>query len=82
MVLAIGEEIRPPQPKRVQHIAGLTPGERQLCLVLQAKQLATVSREDEAAVLLIDLAFHERLLESLARPGISLRAAVPHEAAG
>jgi hypothetical protein len=61
---------------------GLTPGERQLCLVLQAKQLATVSREDEATVLLIDLAFHERLLESLARPGISLRAAVPHQAAG
>src|SRR4029450_13270521 len=63
-------------------VAGLTAGERQLCLVLQAKQLATASREDEATVFLLDLAFHERLLESLARPGVSLRAAVPHQAAG
>jgi hypothetical protein len=62
--------------------AALTPGERQLCLALQAKQLATTAREDEAVVFLLDLAVHERLLESLARPGISLRAAVPHRAAG
>jgi hypothetical protein len=62
--------------------AALTAGERQLCLVLQARQLATASTEDEAVVFLLDLAFHERLLESLARPGISLRAAVPHQAAG
>jgi hypothetical protein len=63
-------------------VAGLTAGEQQLCLVLQAKRLATASTEDEAVVFLLDLAFHERLLESLARPGISLRAAVPHQAAG
>jgi hypothetical protein len=62
--------------------AGLTAGERQLCLVLQAKQLATASTEDEAIVFLLDLAFHERLLEFLARPGISLRASMPHHAAG
>jgi hypothetical protein len=62
--------------------AALTPGERQLCMALQAKQLATTAREDEAVVFLLDLAVHERLLESLARPGISLRAAVPHRAAG
>ena len=63
--------------------AGLTPGERQLCLILQAKRLATAVREDEAVVFLLDLAIHERLLELLSRPGISLRAAaVPHQAAG
>jgi hypothetical protein len=62
--------------------AGLTAGERQLCLVLQARQLATASTEDGAVVYLLDLAFHEQLLESLARPGISLRTAVPHQAAG
>ena len=60
--------------------SALTPGERQLCLVLQARQLATTAREDDAVVFLLDPAVHERLLESLARPGISLRAAVPHQA--
>ena len=62
--------------------AALTSGERQLCLALQAKQLATTSTEDDSVVYLLDLAVHERLLESLVRPGISLRAAVPHRAAG
>ena len=62
--------------------AALTAGERQLCLILQAKRLATVVEEGETSAFLLDLAVQERLLESLTRPGISLRAAVPHQAAG
>jgi hypothetical protein len=60
----------------------LTPGERQLCLILQGKHLATAVNEDGTSVFLLDLSVHERLLESLSRPGISLRAAVPRPAAG
>jgi hypothetical protein len=60
--------------------AGLTPGEQQLCLILQAKRLATTVRENGTDAFLLDLAIHERLLELLSRPGISLRAAVPHRA--
>ncbi|PWT80298.1 MAG: hypothetical protein C5B57_12475 [Blastocatellia bacterium] len=63
--------------------AALTPGERQLCLALQAKDLATASTEKDAFVFLLDLAVHERLLDLLVRPGISLRTtAVPHRAIG
>jgi hypothetical protein len=60
----------------------LTAGERQLCLILLAKQLATAVTEGETSVFLLDLSVHERLLESLSRPGISLRAAVPSQVAG
>ena len=60
--------------------AALTPGERQLCLTLLARRLATVVEEGETRAFLLDLGVQERLLESLARPGISLRAAVPGSA--
>jgi hypothetical protein len=57
----------------------LTPGERQFCLLLEAKQLATLVGDpgtDEAAdgrYYVIDTGIHERRLELLARPGLALR---------
>jgi hypothetical protein len=57
--------------------AALTPGERQLCLILQSRQLATTVQEGEATVFLLDPSVHERLFDSLSRPKISLRAAAP-----
>jgi hypothetical protein len=57
----------------------LTPGEAQLCLVLRARQMASLIGEPadgEAGggrFYLIDAGFHERLLELLLRPGMPLR---------
>jgi hypothetical protein len=52
----------------------LSAGERQLCLVLRSHGLAEPVVEDERRFYLLDAAFHERLVESLAEPSLALRA--------
>jgi hypothetical protein len=59
----------------------LSAGERQLCLVLGSRGLAVPLVEDGRSSYLLDAAFHQRLVESLAERGLSLRAAKP-EAVG
>jgi hypothetical protein len=57
----------------------LTPGEQQLCLLLSARQMASLmgeSADGESGgprFYLIDAGIHERLLELLVRPGLALR---------
>jgi hypothetical protein len=57
--------------------AGLSPGEQQFCIILSSKGLAATSTEDGKLCYLIDRTIHEQLLESLAEPGIALRASSP-----
>jgi hypothetical protein len=65
---------------RVEH-ESLSPGERQLCLVLGSRGLAAPLVEDGRRAYLLDAVFHQRLVESLAERGLALRAAKA-EAAG
>jgi hypothetical protein len=58
-------------------IAGLSPGEQQLCLLLEAKELAVRVQEDERTWYLLDQQIHEHMVESLANRGLSLRASSP-----
>ncbi len=53
----------------------LSPGEQQLCLLLATKGLAVQVKDDEKLYYMLDEEVHERLVESLASPGLSLRAA-------
>jgi len=53
----------------------LSAGERQLVLVLRSHGLAAPAVEDGRRFHLLDAAFHQRLVESLAEPGLALRAA-------
>jgi hypothetical protein len=55
--------------------AALSPGERQLFLLLAAKGLAAPSEEDGRLHYLLDPSLHQRVVESLAVRGLSLRAA-------
>jgi hypothetical protein len=55
----------------------LSPGERQLCLVLGSRGLAASLVEDGRRSYLLDAAFHQRLVESLAERGLPLQAAKP-----
>ncbi len=55
-------------------VAGLSPGEQQLCLILEAKGLAVRVMEEEKTYYLLDQQIHETMVESLADRGISLRA--------
>ena len=55
--------------------ADLTPGEQQLCLLLVSKGQAIVHEEDGQTHYLISAETHERLLDSLASPGLPLKAA-------
>jgi hypothetical protein len=55
----------------------LSPGERQLCLVLGSRGLAAPLVEDGRRSYLLDAAFHQRLVESLAERGLPLQAAKP-----
>ena len=61
----------------------LTPGEQQLCLLLEAKHMATLVGEPASGEVgdgrfyLIDPEIHERLLDLLARPGLALRTMSP-----
>ena len=54
--------------------AGLSPGEQQLCILLVAKGQAVQTQEDGKLYYLLDPDVHEQLVDSLANPGISLRA--------
>ena len=58
---------------RVEESA-LTPGERQLLLLLAAKGLAASAVEDDKRYYLLDAAVHQRMVESLAVRGLSLHA--------
>jgi hypothetical protein len=57
----------------------LTPGELQLCMLLQSRGLATLGRDDSRLFYLIEPSVHETLVESLSRPGLPLRAAEVRE---
>ena len=60
----------------------LTPGERQLCLVLGSRGLAAPLVEDGRHCYLLDAAFHQRLVESLAERGLALQASPDATLAG
>lgn len=53
----------------------LTPGEKQLCILLAARGMATLVEDGPARAYLIDERFHAALIESLASPSMPLRAA-------
>ncbi len=55
--------------------SALSSGEQQLCLLLASKHLATTVEDDGRLFYLLDPGMHERLVESLASPGLPLRAA-------
>jgi hypothetical protein len=57
--------------------ATLSPGERQLCLVMVAHGQATSLEQDGRRLFVIDPAVHERLVEALAERSVALRAAEP-----
>jgi len=65
-----------PQGMPCADAAKLTAGERQLCLILEAKGLAASSQAEGRLSYLLDGAIHEHLIESLANPGMRLRATV------
>jgi len=52
----------------------LSPGERQLCLVLTSRGLSAPLAEDGRHYHLLDAAFHQRLVQSLAERGLPLQA--------
>jgi hypothetical protein len=56
--------------------ANLTAGELQLCLVLESKGLAASTQAEGRLSYLLDAEIHEHLIESLANPGMRLRATV------
>jgi hypothetical protein len=56
------------------NVADLSPGEQQLCILLEAKGLAVRMQEEERNYYLLDQTIHEHMVESLADRGISLRA--------
>ncbi len=55
--------------------AGLSPGERQLCILLASQGLAVTVEEDGKILYLLDEKVHAQLIESLAMKDLSLRAA-------
>lgn len=57
-------------------VATLSPGERQLCMLLAAKGLAVHVEEEGELYYLLDAGIHESLVESLATPGLPLRSAM------
>jgi hypothetical protein len=57
------------------NIAELSPGEQQLCILLEGKGLAIHVQEAEKSHYLLDQTIHEGMVESLVDRGISLRAA-------
>jgi hypothetical protein len=56
--------------------SALSSGEQQLCLLLTAKGHAAQVQEDGKLYFMLDQAIHERLVESLSHPGLSLRGTV------
>ncbi len=66
-----------PSPQGMARVesASLSPGEQQLCLLLVSKGLAAQVSEDGRHFYMLNEDIHERLMESLANPGLSIRAA-------
>lgn len=60
----------------------LTPGERQFALALEAESAATVREVDGRLYYMLDREVQRRILESLAEPGIAMRATARKAAAG
>jgi hypothetical protein len=60
----------------------LSPGERQLCLVLGSRGLAAPLAEDGRRYYLLEAGFHQRLVESLAERGLALQASADASLAG
>ena len=60
----------------------LTPGERQLCLVLAGKGLAATVEDDGRTHYLLDPSFQETMLEALSSRSLPLRAAARRAPAG
>ncbi|MBZ5498029.1 MAG: hypothetical protein LAP85_16625 [Acidobacteriia bacterium] len=67
-----------PSPQGMARVdaSGLSPGEQQLCLLLVSKGHAAPVHEEGKLFYLLDQAIHEQMVESLANPGLSLRASV------
>jgi hypothetical protein len=63
-------------------VDALTPGERQFALALESSGMAVVEERDGKLFYLIDRPVQRRILESLAEPGLPLRAAARKAAAG
>jgi hypothetical protein len=53
----------------------LTAGEQQFLLLLTGRGVATAQSDDTGEFYLVDTSLHERLIQSLASPGLNLRAA-------
>jgi len=73
-----------PGPKGMAEVdaRSLTSGEQQLCMVLAARGLALVEERDGRLCYRFDPQIHERLMESLATPGLAVRASAQGAAAG
>ncbi len=56
-------------------VAALTAGERQYCILLTARKLATLVREEGQDCYLVDSGVHQQLLESLSAGSLPLRGA-------
>jgi hypothetical protein len=71
-----------PSPQGAPRVeeAQLSAGEQQLCMVLAAHGLAAAGHEQGRGFYLLDAAFHERLVESLAGRGLAIRALDAREA--
>jgi hypothetical protein len=59
------------------NVADLSPGEQQLCILLEGKGLAVRMKEEERIYYLLDQTIHEHMVESLVDRGITLRASSP-----
>jgi hypothetical protein len=57
----------------------LTPGELQLCMLLQSRGLSTLGQDEGRLFYVIEPSVHETLVESLSRPGLPLRASEARE---
>jgi len=60
----------------------LTPGELQVCCLLTAKGLATATQSEGRVIYVLGSEIHEQLLETLASPGLPLRASAGPASAG
>jgi len=60
--------------------SGLSPGEQQLCLILETKGHVAQMHEDGKLYYLVDRMIHEQMVDSLANPGLALRASSPRGA--
>jgi hypothetical protein len=70
-----------PQGMARANLADLSPGEQQLCMILETKGLAVRMQEEDKTYYLLDPTIHEHMVDSLADRGLSLRAASPPAAA-